>query len=397
MKDKIKYIFKYVSFAAIAIITIAALVMCTFIYTPKKTNAVTSKYAAKSQIKIHYINVGQGDSELIQQNGHNMLIDTGTNASSNTLISYLRKQGVRKLDYLILTHPHEDHIGGADIVISSFNIGMVYMPKVVTTTTTFKDVVTAMNSRGLKASQPKIGSNFKLGDANCTILGPINSNKEDLNTYSIVLKVTFGSSRFLFTGDAQASNEYDMMSKGYNLNADVLKVGHHGSHTSTSEAFLQKVHPKYAVISCGAQNDYGHPHKATMDKLKKYGIKVYRTDECGNITCISDGKNISFSCKAGSYSAGEIKKAAGKAKKSAVKSRIKAKRSVSNSSVKRTSKSKGTSSVKKTSSSRIVFWTTNGKSYHYSRNCKTLKRSKKILQGPLSKCPKKDPCNICVH
>lgn len=257
-----------------------------------------------SILKIHYIDVGQGDSILLQQGEQNMLIDTGTNDSTDSLISYLKGLNLQRIDYLVLTHPHEDHIGGADKVIEQFNIGSVIMPKVTVTTKTFKDVVFAMNEKKLKAVSPVPGSEFRLGNAECVIYGPINSRKDDLNTYSIVLKVTFGSTRFLFTGDAQVSNEQDMIKKGYDLRADVLKVGHHGSRTSSSKAFLEKVNPEYAVISCGKGNDYGHPHKVIMDRLKKMGIKVYRTDESGTIVCTSDGKNIKFNCPLGSYTPG---------------------------------------------------------------------------------------------
>jgi len=180
----------------------------------------------------------------------------------------------------------------------------VYLPKVTNNTKTFKDVVKAMNSKGLKATPPNPGDIFKLGDANCSILSPINTNPKDLNTYSIVIKVVFGNNKFLFTGDAQASNEEDMINKGYDLSADVLKVGHHGSNTSTSQVFLDKVKPKYAVISVGKGNDYGHPTAATMKRLKANAIKVFRTDENGTIICTSDGKNISFNCNPADYSSG---------------------------------------------------------------------------------------------
>lgn len=256
------------------------------------------------QLKIHYINVGQADSILIQQGNHNMLIDAGTNASTNTLITYLKNQNINKLDYLILTHPHEDHIGGADAVINTFNIGTVYMPKVTSNTKTFKDVVAAMNKKNIKANPPVVGDSFKLGEASCNILGPINTVSGDPNTYSIVMKLTFGSNKFMFTGDAQISNEMDMINKGFDLSADVLKLGHHGSHTSSSQEFLNKVNPKYAVISCGVKNDYGHPHKEVMERLQTMKIKAYRTDENGTIICTSDGKNISFNTKAGDYKYG---------------------------------------------------------------------------------------------
>lgn len=355
------------------------------------SNNTQVKKTAGGNLKIHYINVGQGDSELIQQDGKNMLIDTGTNASANSLISYLKKQRIKKIDYLVLTHPHEDHIGGADAVISTFDIGTVYMPKVTTTTKTFKDVIIAMKKKKLKAAAPVLGAVFKLGHAGCMILGPVNSSRDDLNTYSIVLKVNFGNNKFLFTGDAQAGNENDMIAKGYDLSADVLKVGHHGSHTSTSVTFLNEVNPHYAVISCGMGNDYGHPHKETMQKLKAKKITVYRTDECGNIICTSNGENISFNCKPGDYKYGsEVKP---ESKKSSVSSRKPSGRVSAVSARKSSQNTRDTN----TKNDRIVYWTPKGKSYHYNRNCKALKRSKKILSGPLSRCPKKDPCNFCVH
>lgn len=267
---------------------------CTF--TSSATGSAQSVQVT-GEMKVHFIDVGQGDAILISQSNSNMLIDTGTNASTSILVSYLKALKIKKLDYLVLTHPHEDHIGGADAVIKNFTIDTLYMPKANATTKTFKDVVAAMSSKGLKATLPELGSTFKLGAANCTILSPINSKSEDLNTYSIVIKVAFGNNKFLFTGDAQVSNEKDMLNKGYDLTADVLKIGHHGSHTSTSQAFLDKVNPKYAVISLGKDNDYGHPHKEVMARLKAKNIPIYRTDEKGTIIATSDGNKIQFNIK----------------------------------------------------------------------------------------------------
>lgn len=352
------------------------------------SNNKDNSTSANGQLKIHYIDVGQGDSILIQQGSQNMLIDTGTNDSTNTLMSYLQKQGIKKIDYLVLTHPHEDHIGGADAVIKGFDIGTVYMPKITTTTKTFKDVVAAMQQKNLKATEPQPGSTFKLGEANCEFQGPISSNKEDLNTYSIVLKLTFGSNKFLFTGDAQTSNEQAMASEGYDMTADVLKVGHHGSHTSTSQAFLDKVNPKYAVISCGKGNDYGHPHKEVIQRLQAKNIPVYRTDECGTVICTSDGKNITFDVKPGDYKYGSEEKAASSSSSNSSNAST-------SSNVSQSKPAEVTPST--TDKSRTVYWTPGGKSYHYDKNCKTLKKSKTILSGPLSKCPKSDPCDICAH
>lgn len=270
--------------------------------TNGKYQSASNEYNAK--LKIHYIDVGQGDSILVQKNYSNMLIDTGTNDSTDKLVSYLKKQNIKKIDYLILTHPHEDHIGGADAVIKNFSIGKIYMPKVGTSTKTFRDVLMAMKDKGLKANEPELLETFKLGDANCIFYGPIDSKKGDLNTYSIVLKLTYGNTKFLFTGDAQAQNERAMISNGYDLSADVLKLGHHGSRTSTSNEFLDKVNPKYTVVSCGKGNDYGHPHKETVNKLKSRNLPLYRTDESGTIICTSDGKSINFNCNPGDYKSG---------------------------------------------------------------------------------------------
>ena len=168
------------------------------------------------------------------------------------------------------------------------------MPKATSNTKTFRDVVSAIKAKGMKVTAPVVGQTFKVGEATATIMAPNSSGYEDLNNFSIVIRLTFGSNSFMFDGDSEDASENEMLSKGLNISADVLKVGHHGSNSSTTEAFLNKVNPKYAVISCGKGNSYGHPHKTTMDKLKAKGIKVYRTDENGTIVATSDGKNITF-------------------------------------------------------------------------------------------------------
>lgn len=253
------------------------------------------------KLKVHFIDVGQADSILIQQGNNAMLIDAGNNEDSETVKNYIANQGITKLDYVVGTHPHEDHIGGLDYVINNFQIGKIYMPKITSNTKTFEDVVTAIKNKGMQVTASVPGDSFKLGEADCKILAPNSASYEDLNNYSIVIKVTYKNNSFMFTGDAEAISETEILNKGFDVKADVLKVGHHGSSSSTSDEFLKKVNPKYAVISAGKDNDYGHPHKETMKRLKDSGITVYRTDEAGTIICTSDGNNISFNTKSGSY------------------------------------------------------------------------------------------------
>jgi competence protein ComEC len=201
--------------------------------------------------------------------------------------------GINKFDIVIGTHPHEDHIGGMDAVINKFDIGTIYMPKVSNDTRTFEDVLLAIQNKGLTINTPLPGTFFTLGgDVKCAILAPNSSSYDELNSYSIVLKVSFDGKSFLFTGDAEADSEQEMLAKGYDLKADVLKVGHHGSTSSTSAAFLKAVSPKYAVICVGKDNPYGHPHQGTLNELNAAGVETYRTDLNGTIKFTVNGSNI---------------------------------------------------------------------------------------------------------
>lgn len=261
------------------------------------------------RLKIHYIDVGQADSELIQIDDKNILIDAGNN--DNMAYDYLKTLGITKLDYVIATHPHADHIGNMATIIKNFQVDNFYAPKASTTTKTFENMVNALKNKNLKMTVPKVGDSLTIGDAKLTYLAPNSDKYEDVNNYSIVCKLKYGNTSFLFTGDAEDVSEGEILQKQLDIQADVLKVGHHGSHSSTTQEFLDKVNPTYAIISCGKDNDYGHPHKETLDKLNKKGVKVLRTDLSGTIIATSDGSRISFNVDSELNSASESNKTNG--------------------------------------------------------------------------------------
>ena len=247
-------------------------------------------------LEVHFIDVGQGDSALIMCNGENMLIDAGDNSKGTTVQNYLQKIGVTELKYCVGTHPDADHIGGLDVVITKFTIasGEVWMPEVSASTATYRDVIDAIEYKSYKKVMPATGAEYSLGGATITILGPLYEYEDD-NDNSIVIKVTFGDKTLLFMGDAESSSE-EALTNRWDLKADVIKIGHHGSRTSTSEAFIKEVDPEYAIISCGEGNSYGHPTAECLNRLRTMGVKVYRTDEQGTIVLLCDGTNLTFNC-----------------------------------------------------------------------------------------------------
>lgn len=244
-------------------------------------------------LTVHFLDIGQGDCTLLTQGEHAMLIDAGDNDQGTKVQSYLEYLGISSLDYLVLTHPDADHIGGADVVIYKFDCNTILMPERKTDTRTYDDVIQAMKSKDYTAIHPEVGDSYAFGESSFTILSPAR-NYEDSNDCSIVLRLTHGGNTFLFTGDAEEEAENDMLASGMDLSADVLKVGHHGSHTSTSDAFLDAVSPTYAVISCETGNSYGHPHAETLNKLRAAGVQLFRTDDQGTITVTSDGSTLTW-------------------------------------------------------------------------------------------------------
>lgn len=242
-------------------------------------------------LKVHFLDVGQGDSIFIElPTNETILIDASIKDASDKIINYLKEENVSKIDYVFATHPHSDHIGGMSAVIKAFDIGQIYMPKAVTTTKTYENLLLTIKDKNLKIKTAKAGNTIiDTDDLKLVVLAPNQDSYESLNNYSIVLKLTYKEKSFLFMGDAETLSEKEITG---DVEADVLKVGHHGSRTSTSQAFLNKVNPSYAVISVGLNNDYKHPHQEVVDRLEKKNIKIYRTDQNGDIMFTTDGYNI---------------------------------------------------------------------------------------------------------
>lgn len=287
------------------ILSVFITILCMFTLTGcnisiDKSNNTTNSSISSDKAQIYYLDVGQGDSELIRlPTGENILIDAGLKSGSNQLTAYLKELGVDKIDILIATHPHADHIGGMEKVIQNFEIGEIYMPKIaddqVPTTATYTKLLEAIQAKGMKINQAKAGTTiFSNDNTTLEILAPNNTEYKDLNNYSIVTKLTYGNNRFLFTGDAEKESEHEMLSKKYDLSCDILKLGHHGSSTSTTNKFLSAASPAVAIVSCGKDNDYGHPHKETMSKMNSNHITVYRTDSDGTILAETDGNTYSI-------------------------------------------------------------------------------------------------------
>lgn len=246
-----------------------------------------------SFLQVHYIDVGQADAALVLCDGEAMLIDGGNREDSGLMYSYLKAYGITELQYVVCTHGHEDHCGGLAGALNYAKAEKVYCPVTWFDSTVFQNFVTQVKKQGLSLTVPKAGETFLLGNAICTIIGPIRDSEEPNNT-SIVLRIDYGETSFVFTGDAEWEEEIDILDAQYDVKCTVLKVAHHGSDSSTGYRWLRESMPEYAVISVGKGNDYGHPTENTLSRLRDADVAVYRTDMQGTIVCTSDGKGVSF-------------------------------------------------------------------------------------------------------
>lgn len=249
-----------------------------------------------SLLQVHFIDVGQGDATLITYKGQAMLIDGGDNSKGTAIQYYLKEQGIDTLDYVVATHPDADHIGGLDVVIYKFDCKNIIMPDVSKDTQSYEDMMMSVEEKEYQIHHPYQGEVFYMGDIKFTVLSPkTDTVYEDVNDYSIVLLMEYKDISFIFTGDAGYDVMNDILAENIDISADIYKAGHHGSSDSLNEDFLREVSPSYAVISCGLDNDYGHPHHEVLDYFNDEEIEVYRTDLMGDIIVYSDGKKVAWS------------------------------------------------------------------------------------------------------
>ena len=264
--------------------------------TTEPTTAPTTEPTVapeNSTFEIHFIDVGQADAALVLCDGKAMLIDGGNAEDSSLLYTYLKNHNISHLDYVIGTHAHEDHIGGLAGALNYASVGTAYCPATSYDTKAFGNFVKALDKHGVSITVPSTGDSFTLGSAACTILA-VNTDSSDPNNTSIVLRIVYGDTSFLFTGDAERVVEQAILNRGANINSTVLKVGHHGSESSTSYVWLREIMPQYAVISVGKDNSYGHPTEEVLSRLRDAEVKTFRTDLQGDIICVSDGKSVTF-------------------------------------------------------------------------------------------------------
>lgn len=269
-------------------------------------NTFASGSAKSGNMTVHFLDVGQGLSILVQSQGQTMIYDGGDRSSSSSVVSYLKAQGVTTIDYLISSHYDEDHVSGLIGCLNAFTVNNVICADYVHESNLYESFISTVASKGLDAQHPSVGTTFSFGSGGFTILSPSESNPNDSNANSVVIKLTNGENSFIFTGDAEYKNETDMIASGLDLSCDVLCLGHHGSASSTSAAFLMATVPEYAVISCGEGNSYGHPHEEVLEYLESMELSLFRTDKQGTIIASSNGTEITWNTDpCNDYSSGD--------------------------------------------------------------------------------------------
>ncbi len=257
-------------------------------------NTMLSSIPSDTQLLVHYIDVGQGDCALLESGSQFVLIDAGEAEYGKAVCQYIKSRGAKRLSYVIATHPHSDHCGGIKEVLDTFECDNFITSETDQQTKNWLDVLYTVRDNNINYIDAEISSTYSFGNTTLEILGPYSNNYDNYNDYSVVIKATCGDTSFLFTGDAETNAEREMLENKADLKADVLKVSHHGSKTSSCEEFLDAVNPRYGVISCGTDNDYGHPHKEIVTRMTSRGITLFRTDLLGTIVACSNAKTVSF-------------------------------------------------------------------------------------------------------
>lgn len=285
----------------IAVIIVALFGGAGYYFTETNELETGKNLQTDGTIVVNYFDVGQGDSEFIQlPDGKCMLIDASTSDCAERIIDFISSLGYSKIDYLVATHPHADHIGSMKAVVEHFDIGEIYMPRASANTKTYENLLLAIADKGLRINTAKAGVTVIQNDAlSAEFLAPVKASYDNLNNYSAVLRLQYGNNVFLFMGDAEDTAEMDILktSEKGKLKADVLKVGHHGSKTASGFEFVSAVSPKAAVIEVGKDNSYNHPHYETINNLSEIGSKILRTDINGNIAVVSDKTDIKVYCE----------------------------------------------------------------------------------------------------
>lgn len=267
------------------------LLLIPTLFFPCAQNIVSAAYAESDTLRVHFLDVGQGDAALVVCGDHAMLIDGGSPNKSDIIYSCLKRQNINYLDYIVCTHAHEDHVGGLSGALNYAKVGVALCPVSEDDSKPFRSFVKYLDEQGVEITIPTAGTSFPFGSATVEVLGPVGSG-QSVNNTSIVLRIVHGNVSFLFTGDAERDEEQAILNAGYNLNSTVLKVGHHGSDTSTSYVWLREIMPEYAVISVGSNNANGHPTEEVLSRLRDANVKTFRTDMQGNIVMSSDGKSV---------------------------------------------------------------------------------------------------------